>query len=83
MARWFFLYLIFVLFLINDIRMNILTDSNELFQRHIGAARENRYRAQQRKSSHIQNQQQSLVSADLLRTRWIELYNKQNKNNVT
>ena len=85
MARWFSFSLIFFLFLVNDINTMILTGQHALLRRHIGSARENRYRAQQRithPQNHIQQrQQQSLMSPELLRARWIELYSKQNKNN--
>jgi hypothetical protein len=61
--------------------MMILTDDQVLLKRHIGSAHENRYRAKQWASNNIQKQQQSFLSPDLLRARWIELYNEQNKNN--
>jgi hypothetical protein len=78
MARWFCLCLIFILLLIDGIKMDELTDTNELFQRHIGAARDNRHRIQQRKTPHIQNQQQPVVPPDL-QARWMELLNKKIK----
>jgi len=81
MARWFCLYLIVFIFFFNNIKMMILTDDHDLLKRHIGSAQENRYRAKQRASNNIQQQQQSFLSPDLLRARWIELYNEQNKKN--
>jgi hypothetical protein len=61
--------------------MMVLTDDHALLKRHIGSAHANRYRAKQRPSNNIQQQQQSFLSPDLLRARWTELYNEQNKNN--
>ncbi len=58
-------------------------DQHDLLTRHIGSARENRYRARQRASNTIYQQQQSFLSPELLRARWIELYNKQNNKNET
>jgi hypothetical protein len=64
--------------------MIILTDEYDLFKRHLGSARENRYRARQRASNTIQQQQQpSFLSPEFLRARWIELYNTKYKNNQT
>ena len=87
MARLFCLYLILIILLINEIKMNMSSDENTLFLRHIGAARENRYRAQQQQhqqriSNRIQIPQQSFLSPELLRARWNELYKVQNKNNA-
>lgn len=62
--------------------MIILIDEQDLLKRHLGSARENRYRAKQRASKNIPQllqQQQSLLSPDFLRARWIQLYNEQNK----
>jgi hypothetical protein len=82
MARWFYLYFIFLIFLFNNINMIILPDEYDLLKRHIGSARENRYRAKQRGLNNIQ-QQKPFLTPDLLRNRWLELYNQQNKNKKT
>jgi hypothetical protein len=60
------------------------TPEHNLLKRHIGSARENRYRAKQRTSNSIQQSPppSSLLSPDLLRARWNELYHGQNQNNV-
>ncbi|CAF1157972.1 unnamed protein product [Rotaria sordida] len=58
--------------------MVILPDEDTLLRRHIGAACENRYRAQQRTAN-----QESYLSPELLRGRWIELFNEQNRDNQT
>ena len=84
MARWFCLYLIFFLVLCYNIEMIILTDQYDLFKRHLGSARENRYRARQRTSNHnpqqtLQQQQPSLPSPDFLRDRWMKLYHEKNQ----
>jgi hypothetical protein len=68
--------------------MITLIDEHDLFKKHIGSARENRYRARQQVPNNIQQQQQqqqqqSFLSPDLLRARWMELYNEQNRNNET
>ncbi len=86
MARSFYLYLIFFMFLFNNIKMITLIDEHDLLKKHIGSARENRYRARQRVPNNIQQQQQqqqSFLSPDLLRARWMKLYNEQNRNNET
>ncbi len=83
MARWFCLYLILFIFLFGNIKMMILSDQHNRLERNIGLARENRYRAQQRIGNHMQLQQPSLISPDVLRDRWIELYKKKNKKNQT
>ncbi len=84
MAPSFYLYLIFFMFLFNNIKMITLIDEHDLLKKHIGSARENRYRARQRVPNNIQQQQQqSFLSPDLLRARWMELYNEQNQNNET
>jgi hypothetical protein len=61
--------------------MMILTDQRLLFKRHIGSARQKLFRAKP-SSNHeniFQRQQQSLPSPGVLRDRWMELYNEQNK----
>jgi hypothetical protein len=65
--------------------MIILTDEYDLLKRHLGSARENRYRARQRTSNNIlqQQQQPSPLSPDFLRARWMKLYNEKYKNNQT
>jgi hypothetical protein len=84
MARLFYLYLIFFILLFNDITMIRFSAEHDLLKRHIGSARENRYRAKQRTPDPIQQPpSQSFLSPDLLRARWNELYNEQNKNNET
>ena len=73
MARWFCFYLLVFIFLFNSIEMS-------LFKRHIGAAREYRYRAKHRTSNTIQQQQQQpILAPDYIRSRWIELYKERNK----
>ena len=87
MARWFCLYLIFFMFLCYNVETIFLTDEYDLFKRHLGSARENRYRARHRASNNIhhyqQQQQSALLSPDVLRARWMELYNTKYKNNQT
>jgi len=64
--------------------MMILTDQRVLFKRHIGSAREKLFRAKPSTTLHenmFQRQQQALPSPDVLRDRWIELFNEQNKVN--
>lgn len=83
MARSFCFYLILFLFLVNNINSIILINEENFLKRNLGSAREYRYRAKQRTSKHIpqHQQQQTHVSPDYLRARWIQLYNEQNKNN--
>ncbi len=84
MARSFYLYLMFFIFICYNVKMIILTNEYDLLKRHLGSARENRYRARQRASNNNipqPLQQPSLLSPDFLRARWIELYNENNNNN--
>lgn len=67
--------------------MDILTNRNNLYSRHIGSARENRFRAQQQQQQRTLNNripipQQPYLSPELIRARWNELYKEQNKNNI-
>ena len=64
--------------------MMILTDQRVLFKRHIGSARQKLFRAKPSSppSNHdniFQRQQQSLPPPDVLRDRWMDLYNEQNR----
>ena len=62
--------------------MIFINDEDIYLKRHIGAAREYRYRARQRTAN--TNQQLPIyISPEYLRSRWIELYNEQNKLNET
>ncbi|CAF1081059.1 unnamed protein product [Rotaria sp. Silwood1] len=84
MAHWFCSYLIFLILLFNNINMIILIDQNDVLKRHIGSKYEHDYETQQSTANHptyIKNQK--FPSADFLRSRWIELYNKMHKNNGT
>ncbi|CAF3550531.1 unnamed protein product [Rotaria sp. Silwood2] len=66
--------------------MIILIDQNNFLKRHIGSRHEHDYETQQRTANypiHIQYQHKKFPSADFLRSRWIELYNKLNKNSGT
>ena len=56
----------------------MLTDRYELIKRHLGSARENRYRAQQRAGS-TPPRQHTALSPELIRARWLEIYNEQNQ----
>ncbi len=63
--------------------MMILSDQRTLFKRHIGSAREKLFRAKQLPTNNensFQHMKQTLPSPDVLRSRWIELFNGQNKN---
>lgn len=62
----------------------LLPEQRILFKRHIGSAREKLFRAKQlpiNNENLFQRQQQTLPSPDVLRSRWIELFNEQNKIN--
>lgn len=83
MARWIAFYFLLILILAHHISMMIITDQRIHFKRHIGSARDKLFRAKQLPASHqatlFQRHQQSLPSPDLLRSRWIELFNEQSK----
>lgn len=81
MARCFCICLILFIFLVSNIKMMILPDQHHLLKRHIGLARENRYRAQQRIANQQQIQQYPHLSPDALRNRWTELYKEKTKHN--
>lgn len=62
----------------------LLPEQRILFKRHIGSAREKLFRAKQlpiNNENLFQRPQQTLPSPDVLRSRWIELFNEQNKIN--
>lgn len=64
--------------------MMLLPDQRILFKRHIGSAREKLFRVKQIHTNNeniFQRPQQILPSPDVLRARWIELFNEQNKIN--
>ena len=80
MARWICFCLIFLIFLFWHVKMIILADQYDPMKRHLGSARENRYRAKQRTGNSPQKyQQQTSLSPEFLRARWLELYNEQNQ----
>lgn len=85
MARWISFCFILFLFLFSNISMMmLLPDQRILFKRHIGSARDKLFRAKQHPINHenlFQRPQQILPSPDVLRARWIELFNEQNKIN--
>jgi hypothetical protein len=59
-----------------------LTDQRVLSKRHIGSAREKLFRAKQvpiNNENIFQRQKQVVPSPDVIRDRWIELFNEQNK----
>lgn len=58
--------------------MMIFTDQYRLIKRHLGSARENRYRAQHR-TSYTSPKQHTVLSPELIRARWLDLYNEQNQ----
>lgn len=78
MGRWIYVCLIFLIFLFYHVNMMIFTDQYDLIKRHLGSARENRYRAQQR-TGHNPSKQHTSLSPELIRARWLELYNEQNQ----
>jgi hypothetical protein len=62
----------------------LLPEQGILFKRHIGSAREKLFRAKQVSTNNenmFQRPQQILPSPDVLRARWLELFNEQNKIN--
>ena len=64
--------------------MMLLPEEEILFKRHIGSAREKLFRAKQLPTHNeniFQRPQQILPSPDVLRARWLELFNEQNKIN--
>lgn len=94
MARCLFtsslLLLLLLLVFVHEVSMSMET-TGDLFKRHIGSARENRYRAraQQRMASSVGGnlathpvhlQHLAFLSPEFLRARWIEVYHEQNSN---
>lgn len=84
MARWTFLYLLIVLIFINEIAANSINNDKEiLVKRHIGSAREKLFRAKpnslSKQTNPFHRQHQTIPSPEVLRARWLELYNQQQK----
>ena len=96
MARCLFisplLLLLLLLVFVHEVSMSMET-TGYLFKRHIGSARENRYRAQQRMASNVGGsnsgyltthpvhlQHLAFLSPEFLRARWMEVYHEQNPN---
>ena len=84
MARYLFFCLILLLLVLNQIQTMFIDDDNDLMnRRHIGAARESRYRAQKKLAQSIlplMQQDSSKLSPEYLRSRWLELFQEQNSN---
>ena len=84
MARWMCFYAIVSLILVNSVMMMFSTADQDLsVKRHLGSARDKHFRAKQAPASNydhlFQRQQQTLPSPDLLRSRWVDLFNEQFK----
>ena len=74
MARWWFFFfcLLLVSCLVDSINTMAIADERLVLARHIGSARENRFRAQQRPVNSLAQP----PSADSLRARWTQLFNE-------
>lgn len=83
MTRYILFSIFLLIFFFNSIQTIFINDENLFLKRHIGAAREYRYRARHRAANLNQQQWPIYVSPEYIRSRWIELYNEQNKLNET
>jgi hypothetical protein len=84
MARWICVYVLLILILIDNMNTTkLIGDQPTVLKRHIGSARDKLFRAKQLPTNDqanlFQRHRQSLPSPDLLRSRWIDLFNEQHK----